>query len=269
MYVLAELQWIKLSVNTFDDEKIKLIRKMPNGNNVTLIWFMFLTLAGRYNDSGLLRMNDTTPYTPDMISCIFDIPADEIIQAIEIFKQYRMVDINNDIICISNWQKHQHSESIEKHKEQNRQRQQRYRDRQKELSKNRNVTLPVALNNVTVTHTEEEKELEIEKEYNNILSTCVDEFNSICKSFPKIIELTDKRKGAIIKLYDNNIKFSELFKKAEESDFLSGRNGTWKGCTFDWITDHHNAIKVIEGNYDNKQQDTSQNETKRYGGTYI
>lgn len=46
---------------------------------------------------------------------------------------------------------------------------------------------------------------------------------------------------------------------AEKSDFLSGRNGKWTGCTFDWISKQGNFIKVMEGNYDDKpEQQTGQ-----------
>ena len=43
---------------------------------------------------------------------------------------------------------------------------------------------------------------------------------------------------------------------AERSDYLSGRNGKWQNCSFDWLIKENNYIKVLEGNYNrysNKQ----------------
>lgn len=41
---------------------------------------------------------------------------------------------------------------------------------------------------------------------------------------------------------------------AEASDFLSGCNGAWTACNFDWLLNTENFLKVLEGNYKNKQQ---------------
>jgi hypothetical protein len=43
---------------------------------------------------------------------------------------------------------------------------------------------------------------------------------------------------------------------AQASDFLSGRNGKWTGCNFDWLINENNMVKVLEGNYENKKQKT-------------
>lgn len=78
-------------------------------------------------------------------------------------------------------------------------------------------------------------------------------YNSICKSFPKARE-TEKR----IKTLNTRLKkytaddFALVFTMAEESDFLSGRSGVWTSCSFDWLINETNMIKVLEGNYKNK-----------------
>ena len=83
----------------------------------------------------------------------------------------------------------------------------------------------------------------------------VQAYNDICKSLPDVRIISDKRKDKMRVSYrgmgDIN-KFIEAFKKAENSDFLSGRNGRWSGCNFDWLINYNNFIKVIEGTYDNR-----------------
>ena len=87
------------------------------------------------------------------------------------------------------------------------------------------------------------------------LQEIVDLYNSICKSLPKVKELTEKRKDKLRGLWRDKQDielFNMIFTKAEESDFLSGRDGKWSNCGFDWLINKNNAIKVIEGNYSNK-----------------
>ena len=78
-------------------------------------------------------------------------------------------------------------------------------------------------------------------------------FNSVCVSLPKIRNLTDLRKQKIRKANKElNGDFENFFKRIESSDFLTGKNGSWNGCNFDWVFKPQNLIKIIEGNYDNK-----------------
>ena len=65
--------------------------------------------------------------------------------------------------------------------------------------------------------------------------------------------MTDSRKQAV----DNaakllgDITFDELFTRVQDSDFLSGKNGKWYGCNFDWILKPDNLKKILSGAYDN------------------
>ena len=48
--------------------------------------------------------------------------------------------------------------------------------------------------------------------------------------------------------------FDRFFGYVGESDFLTGRNGKWSGCTLAWLMQEVNFAKVIEGNFDNSEQ---------------
>lgn len=105
------------------------------------------------------------------------------------------------------------------------------------------------------------------QEDNNIPSCqqIADMYNEICISFPSVKSLSDARKKAIkarLKFYDID-SFKELFIKAEESDFLKGRNDRNWSASFDWLIKDANMAKVLDGNYDNKQGNN--NEPKREG----
>ena len=47
-------------------------------------------------------------------------------------------------------------------------------------------------------------------------------------------------------------KLTELFHKAEASDFLTKRNSSGWKAGFDWLMKPENYTKVLEGNYDNR-----------------
>jgi hypothetical protein len=84
----------------------------------------------------------------------------------------------------------------------------------------------------------------------------VDLYHSLCPSLPQVVKITDKRKRMVnARIRDNpDIKtFEALFKAAEASDFLTGRNGKWTGCNIDWLLNENNMVKVLEGNYSNKE----------------
>lgn len=87
------------------------------------------------------------------------------------------------------------------------------------------------------------------------ISEIVDIYNVKCTSLPKVKQITDKRKKTLRirwKKYNDINIYHQLFQMAEESDFLSGRNGKWTGCNFDWLINENNMVKVLEGNYKNK-----------------
>ncbi|URZ07557.1 hypothetical protein [Clostridium felsineum] len=81
-------------------------------------------------------------------------------------------------------------------------------------------------------------------------------FNNTCVTLPKVKILNNSRRKSIKAAYDyfkNDLTaIEEFFERVEKSDFLTGREGNWTGCSFDWIMKQSNRIKVIEGNYDNK-----------------
>ncbi len=83
-------------------------------------------------------------------------------------------------------------------------------------------------------------------------------FHTHCASLPKVKTMSEQRKARIrnlLKTYTVD-DFETVFRKADASDFLSGRSGKWSGCSFDWLTKPSNFLKVLEGNYDNKKSNS-------------
>lgn len=95
------------------------------------------------------------------------------------------------------------------------------------------------------------------QEKNIPIQEIMDRYNSICESRPKVKMRTKNRDRTITarwKVFNTIEIYETLFQKAEASDFLSGRNGKWTHCNFDWLINEANMAKVLEGNYDNKDQ---------------
>src|SRR5699024_6737379 len=74
------------------------------------------------------------PYTDEMLSTIFNRPLSTIRLALKTFEDLgRIVIDDNSFISISNWEKHQNIEGLERIRSQNRKRKQRQREREKQL----------------------------------------------------------------------------------------------------------------------------------------
>lgn len=122
-----------------------------------------------------------------------------------------------------------------------------------EISKTLTETTPEITTETTPDKTiasSKEKE-KISIPYDDIVKS----YNEICTSLPAVKVLSDKRRDKIRSCYKkvgSIDQFMEVFEKAEASDFLSGRNGVWGGCNFDWLINYNNFIKVLEGTYNNK-----------------
>ena len=161
---MADVKWIKIATNIFDNKKIRIIESMPEGDTIIVIWFKILMLAGTVNDVGSVYFTKDIPYTEQMLSTLFGRPLQIVQLALRTFEKFGMIEIVNDFIHVSNWEKYQNVEGLERVRELTRLRVNKHREA-KRLECN-------ATCNVTVTQsngTDIDKEVDKEKEI-NILS---------------------------------------------------------------------------------------------------
>lgn len=157
---MSEVKWIKLSTSMFDDEKIKLIEQMPDADTILIIWIKLLAQAGKTNSSGYIFLSENIPYTEEMLATIFNRPLNTVRMALETFRQFGMIEIDDQsFIKISNWEKHQNIEGMERIRQQTRERVRRHREKKK-LEQKKDVTLHETLRNAP----EEEREEDIDKD---------------------------------------------------------------------------------------------------------
>jgi uncharacterized protein YdaU (DUF1376 family) len=95
----------------------------------------------------------------------------------------------------------------------------------------------------------------------------VEVFHTECKTLPRVMSISDARRKHLTARWrevdaDSRLRdqkdgielFRAFFQRADASDFLSGRNGKWQNCNFDWLIAPSNFLKVWEGNYDNDRR---------------
>lgn len=130
---MAEVKWIKIATDIFDDEKILLIEGLPDAYAIITVWFKLLCLAGKKNNGGVFLMNDKIPYTDKMLATIFRMNESTVKLALNAFEQFKMIEIVEGIITIPNWNKHQTLDAYERKKERDRLYQEERRAKQRAL----------------------------------------------------------------------------------------------------------------------------------------
>ena len=131
---MAEVKWIKIVTDMFDDEKILLIETLPEGDSILVIWLKLLCLAGKQNNSGVFAMQNGMPYTDKMLSIIFRRKEPTVQLALNTFQAFGMIEIIKDTITIPNWGKHQNFDKIERNNEYMKNYMREYRGRQKQIA---------------------------------------------------------------------------------------------------------------------------------------
>lgn len=93
----------------------------------------------------------------------------------------------------------------------------------------------------------------------------VEMYNDLCPSLPVCLKLTDPRKKAIQarakdfatkQAQAQGLSFDLLFRKAEASDFLTGREGNFR-ADLSFLINAENSTKTLEGKYDNRTASTT------------
>jgi predicted phage replisome organizer len=179
---MAEVKWIKLTTDIFDDEKILMIESLPSADTIIVIWFKLLTLAGKSNNNGVFMMNNRIPYTEEMLAAIFRRDSKIVSLALDTFEQFGMIEIIDEVITIPNWDKHQTLDAYEKKKERDRRLQAERRARQKALiqeSSDNRLTSGDCSSDVAVSEEEEEKDKE--KEFHSFVHSADSEEEYIQK----------------------------------------------------------------------------------------
>ena len=161
---MADVKWIKITTDIFDDEKILMIESMPSADSIIVIWFKLLTFAGKQNNDGVFMMSNRIAYTDEMLASIFRRDVNTVRLALNAFQQFGMIEIIDNVITIPNWSKHQTLDAYEKKKARDRERMARKRAEQKALIVISPDRSPDKSSEVAFSDREEDKDKEREKD---------------------------------------------------------------------------------------------------------
>lgn len=196
--MLAEVKWIKITTDIFDDEKILLIESLPDAYAIITVWFKLLCLAGKQNNSGVFMMNHQMPYTDKMLATIFRMKEATVTMALQTFEKFGMVEVIDGVITIPNWGKHQNLDQLENKKAYMRGYMKEYRKKQQALTSGKPNCKTNSKTNVSEADKDIEEDIEIDTdidkknnkpirhkygEYKNVLLTD-DDLEKLKAKFP-------------------------------------------------------------------------------------
>ena len=207
----SDVKWFKFMNGMFDDEKIEYIESLPDGESILIIWVKVLCLASKSNCDGLLMIANEIPYTPDLLAHKFKKTTTQIEYALTIMQKLGMLDIIDNIICVSNWSKYQSVDELAKIREQTRLRVAKCRENKKLIECN-------ATSNATVTQKCNDFAL-----ISNSISNIFNYWNN--KDIIKHRELTDNIKKAI----EKSLK---LYKEEEIIEYIERYNTVIKDVSY-------------------------------------
>ena len=239
---MADVKWIKLATNIFDNRKIRQIETLPDGNAVIVVWLKLLCLAGSINDSGAVYFTKEIPYTEQMMAAQFNMPLSTVQLAVRTFEQFGMIEVEDDILHIANWEKYQSTDRLNEIREYNRLAQQKSRAKRKALQAVNDMSM--TSQRCHETDIEEDKDKEEDKEnsvdkpqkqtrhkygyYKNVLFTD-DDLEKLKAEFPADWEQRIERLSEYIastgKSYKNHLATIRAWARKDNQHKTVGANG--------------------------------------------
>ena len=279
--------WLKLKKTYFNQLEQKKMKRQEHGKEMQVIYLRMMLLC--LDTDGVIYYQGVYDTIEEELAEEFDEPLELVRMTVEFLKDNHMISASEDglnvpeaVKCVGS--EGTSAERMRKHRERKTSQcdsdvtgcdteKEREKEREKEketdlekegerkmLHCNGNVTGSNSEVTECNTEKEREKERDLEKEkrdstnYQEIISM----YNDTCVSFPRVTKLSENRKKAIrarLKVYTPD-DFKKMFEMAESSSFLKGANSRNWSATFDWLIKDSNMAKVLDGNYQDRQQGT-------------
>lgn len=128
---MADVKWIKIATNIFENDKFDAIEALPDGLMIELVWLKLLCLAGKCNCGGMLVIADEIPYTDEMLSKRFHMEIGVVQRAIEQFERLGMIEVVDSAYLVSNWSRYQNTDRMDSIREKDRERKRLKREKEK------------------------------------------------------------------------------------------------------------------------------------------
>ena len=251
--------WLKLDRGFFKRHDITVIEDMPNGKDYVLFYLKLMLES--VDHEGALRFSDTIPYNEQMLASVTHTNIDIVRAAMKLLIELGMVEVFDDkTLFMKEVAKLLDSETYAA---------KRKREQRKEDEKGDNVPRlsPVCPQEKEI---EIELETEIEQETEKDNGTLSDE--SVCRpedvrqvfeawqslGIQKLRKVPDSstNAGKMLRARIKDYGIGSVLEAVEivrASDFLMGRATDFQ-ITFDWFVKPNNFLKIVNGNYDNREK---------------
>lgn len=97
---MSEVEWIKLNLNMFEDEKIKLIEQMPERDALLVCWFKLFLLASKKRTFKINNFAKDSHSIEELLSILLNRNIDFIQKMIAILTEVGVMKIEEDTITI-------------------------------------------------------------------------------------------------------------------------------------------------------------------------
>lgn len=240
--------WLKLDENFFTQPKIKKLRRIAGGDTYTVI-YLKLQLLSLKQDGTLFFEGIEDDFIEELALTIDEEIENVRFTVLFLISQKLLIEVKEDEFFLPETKELIGGESLSA---------QRVREFRKRQKGRKSVTCNTS---VTKRNTYIEGENNKNTDNKEYIEEIFEKFKEICTSLPVPYKLTDKRRSTIkarLKEYSKE-QITEVFELAEKSDFLTGKETDWN-ASFDWILNPSNFVKILEGNYKNKEKKS----TSRY-----
>lgn len=251
--------WLKLKNDFFDSRKMKKLRKVAGGDTYTIIYLKLQLLS--IDNEGLIEFEGTDEDIYQQLSLDIDEEIDDIKMTLAFCNANNLIEYLDDDVFLSEVPALIGSES------QSARRVRKHRRKQKALQSNGQSLQ--GNSGVTKCNTEIDIEIDKDKEIesrdrdtekksmnSSQINQIINLWNSLDGNIPKITALnTGTKRYKLLNARINEYGLDDVIKAIKnirQSRFLQGYVNDFS-ITFDWFVRPNNFVKVLEGNYTDKQ----------------
>lgn len=249
---MADVKWIKMSTGLPDNRKLKQIRRLPEGDTIALMWVFLMCLAGEVNENGLIYFTPEIPYTDEMLADEFNMEINTIRLGLQTFQKFGMIEIVNDIIRLSSWEKWQSTDRLSEIREYNRLAKQKSRSKQKLLQSQ-------SVNDKSMTsQCCHDTDIDIEEDI---------DIDKIKSKSNKFVAPTYNEVAAYCNERHNNVDRNRFIDYYTSNGWMVGKNKMkdWKAAVRNWERGNNNTSSSGSSGGDKFMQDLKRIGAEIYG----
>ena len=248
--------WLKLKDDFFQSRKMKKLRKVAGGDTYTIIYLKLQLLS--INNDGVIEFEGTDEDIFHQLSLDIDEEIDDIKMTVAFCTANDLIEVQEQDLFLNDVPKLIGSET-----------QAARRMRRKRARDNKAIDVTGKRNNVRSCYTEIEKEIDIERRDRDKSkrddeawqAQIMDTWNKLDKNIPRIQSLnpnTNRYRLIKARINENGLnKVLGAIGSINQSPFLQGYVTDFV-INFDWFIKPNNFIKVLEGNYKEKETENKQ-----------